>query len=139
MTEEMTNNITKIVEEMLEETVMRAQENKEEFIIETIYPYCENVLQMHIEKEKLKQILLNGIQKREWIPVSEKLPEPFTEVLVNITYDCKFEYVYIALYCPDIGLIDKDWDISIKLERPLDWYHVTAWMPMPKPYKESEG
>ena len=59
MIEKMTNNITEIVEEI----IMRATEKKEEFIIETIYPYCENILQTHIDKEKLKQILLNGIQK----------------------------------------------------------------------------
>ena len=51
------------ITKMVEEIVMQAKENQEEFIIETIYPYCENILQMKINKEELKQILLNGIQK----------------------------------------------------------------------------
>ena len=44
---------------------MQAIENQEEFIFETINPYCENVLRMKISKEELKQILLNGIQKQQ--------------------------------------------------------------------------
>lgn len=52
-------NATKVVEEI----VMQAEENLEEFIIETIHPYCENILQIKISKEELKQILLNGIQQ----------------------------------------------------------------------------
>lgn len=58
---EMNFNVTKIVEEI----VMRAEENQEEFIIETIYPYCEDLLQIKINKEELKQILLNGMQKQQ--------------------------------------------------------------------------
>ena len=46
-----------------EEIVMQAKENQDEFIIETIFPFCEDVLQIKIDKEKLKQILLNDIQK----------------------------------------------------------------------------
>ena len=47
---------TKIVKKI----TMQVEESQEEFIFETIYPYCENVLQMKISKEELKQILLNG-------------------------------------------------------------------------------
>lgn len=63
-------NITKMVEEI----AMQAKENQEEFIFETIQPYCENILQMKINKEELKQILLNSIQKPQqkmgrWIKI----------------------------------------------------------------------
>lgn len=54
-------DITKVVEEI----AMQAKETQEEFIFETIQPYCENILQMKINKEELKQILLNGIQKQQ--------------------------------------------------------------------------
>lgn len=54
-------DITKIVEEI----AMQATENQEEFIFKTIRPYCENILQMKINKEELKQILLNGIRKQQ--------------------------------------------------------------------------
>lgn len=54
-------DITKVVEEI----AMQAEENQEEFIFETIKPYCENILQIKINKEELKQILLNGMQKQQ--------------------------------------------------------------------------
>lgn len=57
----MTMDITKMVDQI----IMQAKENQTEFIIETIQPYCENILQMKINKEELKQILLNGIQKQQ--------------------------------------------------------------------------
>ena len=61
----MGTNITKLVEEIL----LKAQETQEEFIFETIRPYCENVLQMKINKEELKHILLNGSQVKtaQWV------------------------------------------------------------------------
>ena len=59
----MESDVTKMVEEI----AMQAKENQEEFIFETIRPYCENVLQMKINKEELKQILLNGVQKTNTI------------------------------------------------------------------------
>lgn len=53
------------ITKMVEEIAMQAKENQEEFIFETIRPYCENVLQMKINKEELKQILLSSIQKQQ--------------------------------------------------------------------------
>lgn len=53
------------ITKMVEEIAMQAKENQEEFIFETIRPYCENVLQMKINKEELKQILLNSVQKQQ--------------------------------------------------------------------------
>ena len=53
------------ITKMVEEIAMQAKENQEEFIFETIRPYCENVLQMKINKEELKQILLNSMQKQQ--------------------------------------------------------------------------
>lgn len=53
------------ISKMVEEIVLQAKENQEEFIFETIYPYCENILQIKINKEELKQILLNGTQKQQ--------------------------------------------------------------------------
>ena len=60
---------------VIEEIVMQAKENQEEFIFETIRPYCENILQMKINKEELKQILLNGMRKQEPKTIQEKQAE----------------------------------------------------------------
>lgn len=70
-----------------------------------------------------------------WIPVSERLPENVCGVLVtvngkhnNITFENALE---IAEYDNIEGWI---------IEGYLDWLDpdVTAWMPLPEPYKESK-
>ena len=74
-------------------------------------------------------------QVGSWIPVSERLPEEGYRVLAtvngkhnNITFVDALE---IAEYDSDEGWI---------VEGYLDWINpdVTAWQPLPEPYKESE-
>ena len=63
-------DMDKIMTNLTEEIAMQAVETQKEFIFETTYPYCENVLQMKVDKEELRQILLDGLQKRQtgqWI------------------------------------------------------------------------
>lgn len=63
-----------------------------------------------------------------WIPVTEKLPEKGAHVLVA----CDDGTVGFAKYdtddedylCWDRGFIEDDW--------------VTAWMPLPEPYRPTE-
>lgn len=66
----------------------------------------------------------------EWIPVSERLPEKETEVLV----------------CSDTGNMEVCGG-SMSTEMPGEWIwytsgwrfgEVVAWMPLPKPYKENK-
>lgn len=42
---------------------LQITETYEDFIYETILPYCEEVTQLKLNKEELKRILLLGIQK----------------------------------------------------------------------------
>jgi hypothetical protein len=62
---------------------------------------------------------VNALQKcKTWIPVSERLPEENGGYLVTV----KRGYVTTALW---LGDAEK-------------WSAVTAWMPLPKPYKGGE-
>ena len=49
-------DITKVVEEMS----VHIRETEEEFILDTIFPYCQETLQRKINKAELKQIILRG-------------------------------------------------------------------------------
>ena len=71
-----------------------------------------------------------------WIPVSERLPEDGQEV--QITYDAKRKtekyHVWSAIWDEMHGrFYDKEYRSYICLD------YVTAWMPLPTPYKPQES
>lgn len=60
-----------------------------------------------------------------WIPVTERLPEKHEEVLVTVTKEIVIAWIYLdgrwrSNDCPETYLND----------------HITAWMPLPEPYRE---
>ena len=93
-----------------------------------------NGIEEALKKQAAKQATSNYTS--EWIPVSERLPEDDNEVLViingkfnNIAFDNAIE---IGFYCAIDGWLINSY---------LDWItpEVTAWQPLPEPYKgESE-
>lgn len=106
-------DITKIVEEI----AMKAKENQEEFIFESIYPYCEDVLQIKVNKEELKQILLNGMQKQQ----------PCEEEDLNCT-ECRY-YDKEKHHCPRFCQVIENTVAEITSEQ-------TRWIPVSeKPQK----
>lgn len=66
-----------------------------------------------------------------WIPVSERLPEKNGKYLVFLTNPVrnKSDNVFTGWY----NVYDKEFET----ENSLDY--VKAWMPLPEPYRESEG
>ena len=87
------------------------------------------------EGKNIFEIIKEQPQVGGWIPVSERLPENECGVLVtvngkhnNITF---IDALEIAEYDSTEGWI---------IEGYLDWTNpdVTAWQPLPEPYKESE-
>ena len=96
---------------------------------------AKNVLVDEISAYDMAIEALQEPQVGGWIPVTERLPEDGYGVLVtvngkhnNITFVNALE---IAEYGNTEGWI---------IEGYLDWINpdVTAWMPLPEPYKESE-
>ena len=105
-------DITKVVEEMS----VRIRETEEDFILDTIFPYCQETLQRKINKAELKQIILRGSRpKGKWIKIQSG-DKDFPESIVCSR--CKNENSHLdfdehsvpigkvfvtSKYCPNCG------------------------------------
>jgi len=68
-----------------------------------------------------------------WIPCSERLPRPYTEVLV--CDECG--WISMGSYRPcDVTEKDSGWSTLTRIKIPT--VGIIAWMPLPKPWKGAE-
>ena len=68
-----------------------------------------------------------------WIPCSERLPRPYTEVLV--CDECG--WISLGLYRPcDVTEKDSGWSTLTRIRIPTDG--IIAWMPLPEPWKGAD-
>lgn len=84
----------------------------------------------HTAEELADYFIANGVTFRQWIPVSERMPEPFVSVLVQMPDEEP---------CPTVRegyLTNKGTWYAGYFERETS--EVTHWMPLPEPPKEGE-
>lgn len=102
---------------VVETYVKRVAESEEDFIIETILPYCENILEKKINKKELKEIIINGQKaSMRWISTKDRLPTEAGVYLVTVK-DLGGVYIY---------------DTDVYWERWNRYGDVIAWMPIPE-------
>lgn len=90
--------------------------------IDAIGELCSCTLEEEARWREIIGSIPSAQQEQRWIPVSERLPEKNGRYLVTNTR---------------WGAYELDWDIFYKEQN--DWLFgkdVTAWMPLPEPYKE---
>ena len=99
--------------------------------------FMENPLYSDIPKVcRAFDMAIKALEQTRWIPVSERLPMMGDTFLVTIEYKGEVIGVDAASYSPVEGYIDKHWDTFNDWKEDDDsCYHVTAWMPLPEPYK----
>lgn len=115
------------IEKITVDYATKVRETEEEFIFQTITPFCCNILLKKISKKELKDTLLRGEQMK-WIPCSERLPKK-----PEIDGDSDGYIVQTRRVAqPFIGYWDgREWtDEEVYV---VD--EVIAWMPLPEPYK----
>lgn len=82
--------------------------------------------------QELMDMAITALQNQPvWIPVSERLPEKNGKYLVFLTNPVRnqSDNVFTSWY----NVYYKEFET----EKSLDY--VKAWMPLPEPYRESEG
>ena len=101
--------------------------NKKDELVERLAAYEDTGLTPE-EIERLKK-------QHRWIPVEERLPEEDTIVLLTVSglYSC-------ITFSDAIELGNLCSDGSWFIEGYPDWDdpNVTAWMPLPEPYRKEE-
>ena len=92
-------------------------------------PKCDNPLQYTTDEivERIADHLIsNGVTVQEWIPVTDRLPEPWKQVLIYSLHDFCESAVYIG--------VPGKWRVTWNHEM-LDADSVTHWIPLPNPPK----
>lgn len=72
---------------------------------------------------------IKALEQTTWIPVSERLPEEYKKVIVSDAYN--------GIYIGEFIDAAENWGGKHFInEHGMHSKSVTAWMPLPKPYKE---
>ena len=118
----------------LDEAIKRYTDNAE-------YERTHGNLQGCLEFKQLAEWLKELKQLKEqtrWIPVSERLPEDYTDVIATVKEHYKDEIGYFvfpqARYSKEYGW---EWPYEAGTDYWTGLNGVVAWMPLPEPYKAS--
>ena len=124
--------------EILQEKIKLQMEGE---VLKAVQKYGVNVNKeellkaLQYDRNQYEKGYQDGLAENKWIPCSERLPE-------------ESEYYMACIYDPEVDDFDfrktwfahvDDYDMEESEWRELyDFEKVTAWMPLPEPYKGEE-
>lgn len=127
----MTRNAQDIIDDMRNIVKPRIAE----MLLEANFEGCgkEDKAEFETEFEMTLTLAEKALEQTKWIPVSERLPENPGRYLAYIVnkHDSKLQYIMTCDYFVN-GFSNWFPDDDCASD------NVIAWMPLPKPYKESE-
>ena len=74
---------------------------------------------------------MSNLMMAVWVPIGEKLPEPRTKVLISFDDGTVDAYWQQWADDPEDGFVN-----AYVTDDFTGYRHVTAWMPLPDPFKE---
>ena len=149
---------------VLEKILEEIKEIEKKFVVGHEVLFALGATGMATEIEEIIHSHMDEVGNDGWIPVSERLPEPFK--LVEVTVHCSewisdYDSVWVSEdekihhdeeYLSRMGYMDKDGDWLFYDQDGCEFYCekefgsdktdvynvVTAWQPLPEPYKGGE-
>ncbi|MBD5549496.1 MAG: DUF551 domain-containing protein [Lachnospiraceae bacterium] len=88
-----------------------------------------------VDYESIMEVIGKQPKIGEWIPCSERLPEPGHRYLVSVVWEdegAKTYSVYDAVYGSDAKWHSHNYECMI-------YCKIVAWQPLPEPYIETVG
>jgi hypothetical protein len=113
---------------------------KESLYTSTVYFIIKKAIDaaQTIDPKSLRHSLRHKEEKKEWISVKDRLPDVFDEVLVYDTFsNTSISIAWRETTPRKNGIVDWYW--NSQMSYPEDLTHVTHWMPLPKPPKETHN
>lgn len=117
-----------VINNQIYEVKLKVEETVDDFIFQTIQPFCESIVKRKISKKELENMLLIA-ERMKWIPCNKRLPEKSKEVLACDKYGEMF-----------IGRIREDVETGFAAESDdTTMYNCVAWMQLPESYEVKNG
>lgn len=127
------NVLEKILEEML--NYERVVKNDEDLEWNRAMYKCSEIIRSHMDEATVSK--MENVQADGWIPVEERLPEDDNFVLVTVSGI----YNHLTAFSDALRLASYTEDGGWFIESYPEWDdpNVTAWRPLPEPYKPEGG
>ena len=93
---------------------------------EKLVQLLKDIMPLFTFEEQVDHLIDNGVTVQEWIPVTERLPEEWTDVLVF----SRFGFIETAVYTGAHGKWRIGWNGDM-----IEADSITHWMPLPEPPK----